>query len=184
MHSRVNFKVVKYISYYPDPDAKVVDTFVIISNVISKIENRKIFTTQICFPRVAQLALSIVVVVDCQPVGKHPIVIRYLKGVFQARPDLPKYSFTLSAGKVIKHLSKFDISKLKDLATLLSLLCEQRARKTLCLWAICTTVIEHNICFIRIGDLLKTSGPNFHVGQLEYPAFSEDKSLCLVTGLW
>ena len=45
------------------------------------------------------------------------------------------------------------------------------------------TVIEDNICFIRIGDLLKTSGPNFHVGQLEYPAFSEDKSICSVTCL-
>ena len=43
------------------------------------------------------------------------------------------------------------------------------------------TVIEDNICFIRIGDLLKTSGPNFHVRQLEYPAFSEDKSICRVT---
>ena len=45
------------------------------------------------------------------------------------------------------------------------------------------TIIEDNICFIRIGDLLKTSGPNFHVGQLEYPAFSEDKSICPVTCL-
>ena len=47
----------------------------------------------------------------------------------------------------------------------------------------CNTVIENNICFIRIGDLLKTSWPNFHVGQLDYPAFSEDKSICKVTFL-
>ena len=45
------------------------------------------------------------------------------------------------------------------------------------------TVIEDNICFIRIRDLLKTSGPNFNVGQLEYPAFSKYKSICPVTCL-
>ena len=67
--SRANFKVVKYISYYPDPDATGVDAFAtswsdlqfyafppfaIISKVISKIENEKaegilvvpIFTTR------------------------------------------------------------------------------------------------------------------------------------------
>ena len=42
-------------------------------------------------------------------------------------------------------------------------------------------VIEDNICVI--GDLLKTYGPNFHVGQLEYIAFSEEKSTCPVTCL-
>ena len=82
---------------------------------------------------VARSVLSTFLFVDNQAVGKHPLVIRYLKGVFQARPALPKYSFTWDAGKVIKHLSKVDISKLKDLtlklATLLALLCEQRARE-------------------------------------------------------
>ena len=46
-----------------------------------------------------------------------------------------------------------------------------------------TCIIEDNICFIRIGNLLKTSGSNFHVMQLEYPAFSEGKSICPVTCL-
>ena len=135
---------------------------------------------------VARSALSTFVIVDNQAVGKHPLVTRYLKGVFHSRPALPKYSFTWDAGKVIKHLSKVDISKLKGLtlklATLLALLCGQRARE-ISVMDIRNTVIEDNICFIRIGDLLKTSGPNFHVGQLEYLAFSEDKSICLVTCL-
>ena len=79
--SRANFKVVKYISYYPDPDATGVDAFAtswsdlqfyafplfaIISKVISKIENEKaegilvvpIFTTQIWFPRVMRLLID------------------------------------------------------------------------------------------------------------------------------
>ena len=73
--SRANFKVDKYILYYPDADAEGYDafaiswsdlqfyafpSFAIISKVISKIENEKaegimvvpIFTTQIWFPRV------------------------------------------------------------------------------------------------------------------------------------
>ena len=136
---------------------------------------------------VALSALSTFLFVDNRAVGKHPLVMRYLKDVFQSRPALPKYSFILDAGKVLKHLSKVDISKLKDLtlklATLLALLCGQRAREILSVMDIRNTVIEDNICLIRIGDLLKTSVPNFHVGQLEYPAFSEDKSICPVTCL-
>ena len=136
---------------------------------------------------VARSALSTFVIVDNQAVGKHPLVTRYLKGVFNSKPALPKYSFTWDAGKVIKHLSKVDISELKGLtlklATLLALLCGQRAREILSVMDIPNTVIKDNSCFIRIGDLLKTSGPNFHVGQLEYPAFSEDKSICPVTCL-
>ena len=58
---------------------------------------------------VARSALSTFVIVDNQAVGKHPLVTRYLKGVFHLRPALPKYSFTWDAGKVIKHLSKVDI---------------------------------------------------------------------------
>ena len=108
--------------------------------------------------------------------------------MFQSRPALPKYSFTRDPGKVIRHLSKIDISKLKylilKLATLLALLCGQRAREILSVMDIRNTVIEDNICFIRIGDLLKTSGANFHVGQLEYPAFSEDKSICPVSHMF
>ena len=85
---------------------------------------------------IARSALSTFLFVDNQAVGKHPLVIRYLEGVFQSRPAFPKYNFTWDAGKVIKHLSKVDISKLKDLvpklATLLGLLCGQKAREILC----------------------------------------------------
>ena len=79
--SKANFKVVKYILYYPDPGATGVDAFAtswsdlqfyafppfgIISKVISKIENEKaegilvvpIFTTQIWFPRVMRLLID------------------------------------------------------------------------------------------------------------------------------
>ena len=79
--SRANFKVDKYISYYPDPDANGVNAFAIswsdlqfhafqpfaiISKVISKIENEKaegimvvpIFTTQVWFPRVMRLLID------------------------------------------------------------------------------------------------------------------------------
>ena len=79
--SRANFKVDKYISYYPDPDAKSGDAFAIswsdlqfyafppfaiISKDISKPKMKThrefwlylIFTTQIWFPRVMRLLID------------------------------------------------------------------------------------------------------------------------------
>ena len=98
---------------------------------------------------IGRSALSPFVIINNQPVAEHPLVIRYLKGVFQSRTALPKYSFTWDAGKVIKHLSKVDISKIKDLtlklATLLALLCGQRAREILSAMDIRNTVMQVSI---------------------------------------
>ena len=38
-------------------------------------------------------------------VGKHPLVTRFMKGVFQLRPALPRYTETWNVGVVIKYLS-------------------------------------------------------------------------------
>ena len=39
-------------------------------------------------------SLSSFLEIDGKPVGQHHLVKRYLKGVFELRPSLPKYQFT------------------------------------------------------------------------------------------
>ena len=58
--------------------------------------------------------------------GKHPLVYRYMKGVFNNNPSLPKRSFTWDAGAVVKYLSPIIPKSLLDisrkLASLLAIL--------------------------------------------------------------
>ena len=71
----------------------------------------------------ARSSLSTFINIDGEPVGQHPVITRFMKGVFNIKPALPKYNFTWDVGVVITYLTY---------------------QKT---------------CVIRIGDILKTSGP-------------------------
>lgn len=55
----------------------------------------------------AQSALSAVIVFpDNTPAGSHPLVIRFMKGVFERRPSLPKYKSTWDVNVVLESLRK------------------------------------------------------------------------------
>ena len=51
------------------------------------------------------------------PFGSHPIVSRFLKGVFESRPTVPRYTETWDVGKVLSYLQTIPNSEdvsLKD----------------------------------------------------------------------
>ena len=61
--------------------------------------------------------------------GEHPLVTRFLKGVFELKPSLPRYSVVWDVGIILKHLQAMtpmeDLSLAmltKKLTTLLALL--------------------------------------------------------------
>ena len=78
----------------------------------------------------ARSALSTFITIDNHTVGMHPLVCRYLKGVFNEFPVLPKYSFTWDVGVVLKYISSMNTENVQQLsqklATLLAKLCGQR----------------------------------------------------------
>ena len=51
--------------------------------------------------------------IDGVPVGQHPVIIRFMKGIFNIKPALPKYNFTWDVGIVITYISKIDTNSLK-----------------------------------------------------------------------
>ena len=66
--------------------------------------------------------------IDNVEVGQHPLVVRLMKGAFNKRPPIPKYSTTWSVGSVLNYLRSLGHNSemsLKDpsqkLATLLAL---------------------------------------------------------------
>ena len=70
-------------------------------------------------------------------VGSHPLVKRILKGIFEKRPALPKYSYTWDVGQVLRYLASQPESEKLSLKLLtyrfVMLLCLLTARRGLAL---------------------------------------------------
>ena len=105
-----------------------------------------------------------------------------MKGVFSSKPALPKYNFTWDTGIAITYISRIDTNSLKYLsqkvATLLVLLCGQRCGEILSVLDIRNLDLSENMRVIRIGDILKTSGPKNHIGEIKFLAYPNDLIIC------
>ena len=53
---------------------------------------------------------SLVVLPMGQVLGKDPVVMRYMKGIFEKRPSLPRYSATWDVSLVLQHLQGMDMN--------------------------------------------------------------------------
>ena len=53
----------------------------------------------------ARSALSLILPsIDGIPVGQHPLVIRFPKGVFESRPAMPRYTVVWDVNQVLDYL--------------------------------------------------------------------------------
>lgn len=134
----------------------------------------------------ARCALSSIICSDQSTFGKHPIVIRFMKGAFELRPSFPRYIETWDVTGVLKYLQKqHPVSKLslKELTmkvvSLLAILSGQRCQ-TLKALNITNVLLSDDKCVFYIVELLKTSKPGKHFGRLELLAYKPDDSLCIV----
>ncbi|XP_067668322.1 uncharacterized protein [Haliotis asinina] len=137
----------------------------------------------------ARSALSSFITIDSATLGSHPLINRFMKGVFQARPSLPRNTVTWDTSVVLNYLKT--LVPLKDLSlklltlkavALVALLTGQRLQ-TVHLLDIRDISLSDSCCRIRVGSLLKQSKPGVHQAELTLPAYSQDSSLCIVTVL-
>lgn len=119
--------------------------------------------------------------------GSHPLVCRVLKGVFESRPSLPKYSSTWDAKHVLDYLRNLHPAEtltLKDLThklvMLMALLSGQR-RQTLHSFKVSDMHLSSEKCTFVLKTLLKTSRPGRHLSTVEFLAYHPDNRLCVVT---
>ena len=119
-------------------------------------------------------------------IGSHNLVRRFFKGVFTLRPALPKYNVTWNVDVVLTYLKGQEpleslslLQLSRKLLMLLALLSGQRGQ-TLHLIDIRNVHITDNSLKVVIGDLLKTSKPGYHLGELNFSSFPHDNSLCVV----
>ena len=127
--------------------------------------------------------------VDGFPVGQHPLVSRMLKGVFNNRPPLPRYSTFWDVGVVIRHLKQLgtnDSLSLRDLTiksvTLLALARPSRSMDLSRLDIKSRTFTAEGVVF-KPQHLSKQSRPSKPLSDFFYPRFPEDPDVCPVTTL-
>lgn len=129
---------------------------------------------------------SILTIQDHRTFGEHPLVTRFLKGIFELKPSLPRYSYVWDVGVVLRHFQTTDnphdmnLEELtKKLTTLLALITAQR----------CQTLVKLNInhmqnlpdrIVFQIRDKIKTTRPGKHIEPVEILLFPTDKKLCPV----
>ncbi|XP_028392200.1 uncharacterized protein LOC114531256 [Dendronephthya gigantea] len=121
--------------------------------------------------------------------GDHPLVSRTMKGIFELRPALPRYSEIWDVNVVLNYLKNQGIPaalSLKQLTLKLTmLLCLLTGQR-------CQTVHSMDIKYmqkmtdryrITIQQKLKQTKSGKHIDPIELMAFDEDPGLCVVQHL-
>ena len=137
----------------------------------------------------ARSAISTILEVNNSTFGMHPMAKRFLKGVFQQKPSLPRYDVVWDVNQVLNRLRCYppiECISLKELTLkvvmLLALLTGQRTQTIHCL-DINHMVITDTKCTFYLIRLLKQSRPGKHPKQIELEAFDEEHSLCIIRHL-
>ena len=116
--------------------------------------------------------------------GQHPLVTRFMKGIFNKRPCFPKTSVTWGTSLVLNYLQDLTTSNLKNLTLkavrLTALLTGQRTQ-TVHLLSIQNMTVTAEFYKFRIGDIVKQTRPGNHLSEIELPAYPHDKRLCIVS---
>ena len=117
------------------------------------------------------------------PLGKHPLIVRLLRGMFKQRPSLLRYTVTCDVAKVSQYISnsysKMSLECLtKKLTTIMDILSEQRSQ-TMSLLNTNYMHIDENHYIFYTASLLKTARPGFYQHPLEFRRYT-DQSLFLL----
>ena len=127
--------------------------------------------------------------IDGVVVGKHPLVSRLLRGIFNSRPPQPKYLSTWDVDAVLSYLrnqgcnSALSLKQLTlKLAMLLALANASRSSEIHALSTEHMVRSTHGVKF-QLHELTKTARPGKPNSELHFSYFLEDPSLCPVVTL-
>ena len=119
--------------------------------------------------------------------GSKPLVVRFLKGVYESRPSVPRYVETWDVTVVLKFLatlhppSKLTLRELTlKLVMLVSLVSGQRGQSIQLLDINCMSQTETSCTFV-ITQNVKQSKPGIKQPVIKLEAYPIDDRLCVVT---
>ena len=149
-----------------------------------------------CTLNTARSALSSILrISDCDNCGSHPLVVRFIKGVFEKRKPQPKYDDIWDASKVLDYLSTLHPVRelsLKDLTLkvlmLLLLVTSQREEsirlgESIHLMTLSAMKLTESFCQFQILDNTKTSKPGHSSTSITISEFKQDTRICPMTAL-
>lgn len=122
-------------------------------------------------------------------IGNHPLISRFLKGVFQTRPTLPRYTQIWNIDVVINYLrslSPATMVTLKELTlkvTMLLMLLSGQRIQTIQMLSIDYMHITNSCVKFKVHDKVKQTRPGCHVQDLSFKAYAPDRRLCILTYL-
>lgn len=139
----------------------------------------------------ARSALSTFLILENNvTIGAHPLVQRFIRGVFQARPALPRYTSMWDTSIVLRYLQTLhpltDLS-LKNLTYKLIMMCAlvtgQRCQ-TIHLMSLKNMHMDEDKSYLfYIDQLVKQSAPGREQPVLTIPRFTLDEKLCVASTL-
>ena len=122
--------------------------------------------------------------------GHHPLVKRFVKGVFEMRPVFTKYRSVWDVRLLFDYFRNLDHAtnatlKLlgKKLALLIAVLSGGQRIQTLHAINVLDIKILPGKCVIPIYDKLKQTRPKHHLKPLEFPVYLREPKLCVVQTL-
>lgn len=121
--------------------------------------------------------------------GDHPLVCRTLKGIFELKPALPKYSQIWDVNTVLEYFRKLGCPgevNLKQLTLKLTmLLCLMTGQRCQTIYYMDITYIQKldNQYRVTIQHKLKQTKAGKHLAPLDLMAFPEDPRICIVQHL-
>lgn len=119
-------------------------------------------------------------------IGNHPLISRFMRGIFHKRPPQPRYKEVWDAAIVLNHLRRLSPATGLDLKTLtmklcmlIALLAAQRVQSIHLLNLDYMVMKEDKVVFM-FQELLKQSRPGKADYVLKLHAYAPDRRLCIV----
>ncbi|XP_072180202.1 uncharacterized protein [Diadema setosum] len=126
---------------------------------------------------------------DGHPVGSHPLVTRFMRGVFNSRPPRPRYNSTWDVAVVLNYLrtlspnDKISLAQLSHkLVMLIALVPSQRAHTIAYIVPHDSSVSRSSVTF-SVNHITKTSRPGKLATAIQLSAYPEDDRICVLQTL-
>lgn len=122
-------------------------------------------------------------------VGNHPLINRYMKGVFASRPSKPRHTYIWDVDKVLLYLKKLSPVKylsLKDLTLKLVMLMALTQAARVQTLHLLNFKYYKKLKFefvLQLSGQLKQSRPGHNVYCVSFRAYPPDRRLCIYTVL-
>ena len=132
---------------------------------------------------------SLGIVLDGCWAGNHPLVIRFMKGVFNLRPPRPRYTATWDVQPVLvllKSMYPLHTLSLKEITlklVMLMALTHAARVQTLHLLNISGISFAESSITLRLRGPLKQARPGCNVCEVRFRAYDQDVTLCVCTTL-